>query len=117
MSISSQSLNHRPEHRIHLDDALHEPVEVVAPLGFVFNRAVLSPSGDAASVRLGQFLPVQLKTQGLLDAGALSQQGLVHLFRFGVVDVHLHTQAVIAVAGGGVQAKACAAPMELFNQC
>ena len=109
MSISSQGLNYRSEHRVHLDDALHKPVEVGAPLGFVFNRAVLTPSGDAAGMGVGQFLPVQLKAQGLLDAGALRQQGLVHLFGFGVVDVHLHTQAVIAVAGGRVQAKACAA--------
>ena len=43
------------------------------------------------------------------DAGALRQQGLVHPLGFGMVDVQLDTQAVIAVAGGGVQAKACAA--------
>jgi hypothetical protein len=60
-------------------------------------------------VRVGQLLPIQLKAQGLLDAGALRQESLVHLLGFGVVDVHLHPQAVVAVAGGGVQAKACAA--------
>ena len=73
-------------------------------MGFVFNRTVLSPSGDAASVGVGQFLPIQLKTQGLLDAGALRQQGLVHLLGFGVGDIYLHTQTIIAVAGGEVQA-------------
>ena len=64
-------MNQWPEHRVHFDDALHKPVKVIAPLGFVFNRAVLPPSGDAASVGVGKFLPVQLKAQGLLDAGAL----------------------------------------------
>ena len=71
-----QALDHRPEHRVHLDNALHKPVEVGTPLGFVFNRAVLSPSGNAASVRLGQFLPVQLEAQGLLNVDALRQLSL-----------------------------------------
>ena len=38
-------------------------------MGFVFNRAVLPPSGDAAGVGVGQFLPIQIEAQGLLDWG------------------------------------------------
>jgi hypothetical protein len=47
---STQLLNHRPEHRVHLDDALHKPVEVRAPLGFVFNRAAQSSGDNLASI-------------------------------------------------------------------